>query len=180
MFMDVLYKNMFKSIFHRSPVGVISGDFHLKSMSLANAFQSISLFNRAFAGESYGLIRSLFLITISRRFSLCAIDKNGRLVGFEIFRLGSRDIVEGTIHESFIAVHPEYSGMGIATRLRKFAINSLRENGFNGISSRIALSNSGSLISAEKVGFKPVEEYVNDDNQREVYLVLGFDAGEHD
>lgn len=171
----VMTSNFIKSSLYRAPDSFSCQGYVLKPMSPADAWRSVSLFSDVFPGESYGFFRASFLLFIGHRFSFCAVTEEGQFIGFEVFRLAKRDIVDGTIHESFVGVDSRYSGRGVATNLRKFAIKSLKDNGFKGISSRIALSNSASLRSAVNLGFKSVDNYINHEGQEETYLVLRFD-----
>lgn len=102
-----------------------------------------------------------------------SIDKKtNKIVGMDMFYFNSRDFKENTVHEGFIGVLPESQGQGIATKMRQEAIKHFQKNGLSGISSRISIDNLGSLRSAEKLGFKPVEEYCDDKmNERRYYLV---------
>lgn len=82
-----------------------------------------------------------------------------KVVGIDLYYLNPRDLKDGTIHEGFIGVLPEFEGQGIATKMRMIAKKHFQNQGFDGISTRISKLNLGSLISAKKLGFKPVEEY---------------------
>ena len=87
------------------------------------------------------------------------VDGKKKLVGIDMYYLNARDFSEGTIHEGFVGVLPESEGQGIATQMRKRAIEHFRIAGFKGISTRISKNNLGSLNSARKLGFEPAEEY---------------------
>lgn len=103
------------------------------------------------------------------------IDGRKKIVGMDLFYMNPRDFKESTIHEGFIGVLPEYEGQGIATQMRKYAIAYYNQAGFTGISTRISKKNFGSLRSAEKLGFKPIEEYYDEIMREErYYLVLSF------
>jgi RimJ/RimL family protein N-acetyltransferase len=105
-----------------------------------------------------------------------SIGSKKSIVGMEMFYFNPRDFKEGTIHEGFIGVLPEFEGKGIATRMRKHAIEHFRRSGLSGISTRISKNNIASLHSAEKLGFKPVEEYFDLAMQEErYYLVCNFE-----
>jgi GNAT superfamily N-acetyltransferase len=96
-------------------------------------------------------------------------------IAMNMFYLNPRDFKESTIHEGFIGVLPEFEGKGIASQMRKVAINHFKQAGFAGISSRISKSNLASLRSAKKLGFKPVEEYFDDVmNEERYYLVCNL------
>lgn len=102
---------------------------------------------------------------------------NGRekIIGIDLYYMNPRDFQESTVHEGFIGVLPEHEGQGVATQMRKHAIDHFKKVGFKGISTRISKSNIGSLRSAKKLGFKPVEEYCDKVMQEErYYLILHF------
>lgn len=103
------------------------------------------------------------------------IGRRKKIVGMDLFYMNSRDFKESTVHEGFIGVLPEYERQGIATQMRKHAITHFNQAGFTGISTRISKNNIGSLRSAEKLGFKPIEEYYDEImNEERYYLVLNF------
>lgn len=103
------------------------------------------------------------------------IDGRKKIVGMDLFYMNPRDFKESTMHEGFIGVLPEHEGQGVATQMRKHAIDHFKKVGFKGISTRISKSNIGSLRSAKKLGFKPVEEYCDKVMQEErYYLILYF------
>lgn len=102
-------------------------------------------------------------------------NKTNKVMGIDMFYFNPRDFNENTVHEGFIGVLSEYQGQGIATIMRKQAIKHFKENRLAGISTRISKNNLGSLYSAEKLGFKPVDEYYDEamDEQR-YYLVCNL------
>lgn len=173
--LKVILANFRDSLLFRPGSLEESGCYFIKPMSLANAWSSMLLFRKVFPDKSYGALKFVFLAVVARRFSVCALNEKDEVVAFEFFRLSSQDLRDGTVHESFIGVHPLHAGRGLATCLRKFSAISLKENGYKGISSRISLSNYGSLKSAEKLGFELVNSYPDSDGQCEGYFILKFD-----
>lgn len=173
--LKIILHNTIKSWKFITPDPSMHDSFSLRSMSIADSWNSIKLYREAFPGERYGFLRSLFLLSVSRRFSVCAVNKSNEVIGFEYFRLGKRDIHDGTVHESFIGVSPQYRGKGVATCMRKYAMRAFYLNGFQGISSKIVLSNISSLRSSEKVGFQIIEHYTNGDGVVEAYLIAWLD-----
>ena len=98
-----------------------------------------------------------------------------RIVGMNMYYLNRRDVQEKTIHEGFIGVVPEAGGQGVATKMRQAAIRHFKLAGFSGISTRISLNNSASLMSAKKIGFQPVEEYQEPSTgEKRYYMVCKF------
>ena len=98
-----------------------------------------------------------------------------KIVGMNIYYMNKRDIEENTIHEGFIGVVPDLSGRGIATKMRQIAIQHFKLAGFSGVSTRISLNNSASLMSAKKIGFQPVEEYQDYfTGEKRYYMICNF------
>lgn len=96
------------------------------------------------------------------------------IVGMDMFYLNPRDFKESTVHEGFIGVLPEFEGQGIATKMRKYAMEHFKNAGFYGISSRISKNNLGSLNSAKKLGFEPVEQYTDPVTGLERYYLINW------
>jgi len=118
--------------------------------------------------------RDLYKLAGDKILLLAADMKTNKIVGMDMFYFNSRDFKENTIHEGFIGVLPEFEGQGIATKMRQEAINHFRRNGLSGISTRISKNNLGSLRSAEKLGFKPVEQYYDEQMQEERYYMINW------
>lgn len=113
-----------------------------------------------------------------RRTVLVLADRNGRIVGLNVYYFNEVDLREGTIHEGFIGVAREFQGRGLAGTLRGAAIEHFRVNGLAGISSRISTTNHGSMRSALRLGFRPVFEYFDPEMQEQrQYLVLRWPSG---
>ncbi len=100
-------------------------------------------------------------------------------MGMDMFYLNPRDFQEDTIHEGFIGVLPDHEGQGIASQMRKQAIEHFKQNGFKGISTRISKTNFASLNSARKLGFKVVEKYFDAGmNECRYYLICTFNESD--
>ena len=100
---------------------------------------------------------------------------SSKIVGMNIYYMNKKDIKENTIHEGFIGVVPEASGRGVATKMRQLAIQHFKLAGFSGVSTRISLNNSASLMSAKKIGFEPVEEYQEPSTgEKRYYMICNF------
>lgn len=98
-----------------------------------------------------------------------------KIVGMNIYYMNKKDVKENTIHEGFVGVVPEACGRGIATKMRQMAIWHFKSAGFSGISTRISLKNSASLVSAKKIGFQPVEKYQEPSTgEQRYYMVCKF------
>ena len=93
--------------------------------------------------------------------AVCSGDSGDVIVGMNMYYFNPRDVREKTIHEGFIGVIPEMNGRGIATTMRLHAKQHFARAGLAGISTRISVANKSSLSSAEKVGFVPIEKYID-------------------
>ena len=118
--------------------------------------------------------RVLYKFVGSKLMLLAVHETKGRdnIVGMNMYYLNNRDIREGTIHEGFIGVSSMMHGQGIATKLRKLALKHFANNGFEGVSSRISVSNKASLSSAEKLGFELIEKYYDQVIGEERYYLI--------
>ncbi|MFW3616421.1 GNAT family N-acetyltransferase [Billgrantia antri] len=100
------------------------------------------------------------------------------VVGIDMFYVNARDRAEHTVHEGFIGVRPDIAGKGVATELRRLAIEHFERHGLEGVSSRISTDNAPSLVSAKKLGFVPVERYHDTAMRAErLYLIRWFKEG---
>ncbi len=130
-------------------------------------------------GAIFSQIQRILYSYIGRRCLLVAEQKDAvgasKIVGMNMYYLNKRDVQENTIHEGFIGVVPEAGGQGIATKMRQIAIRHFKAAGFSGISTRISLNNTASLVSAKKIGFQPVEEYQEPSTgEQRYYMVCKF------
>ena len=102
-------------------------------------------------------------------------DGTSIVCGVNMYYLNSRDIQDNTIHEGFIGVTPKARGRGIATKMRQMAVFHFRSAGLSGISTRISLDNTASLVSARKNGFRVVDEYEDSSTgEQRYYMFLKF------
>lgn len=129
-------------------------------------------------GARFSVFRRLLYGVIGPR-ALLVVEKDGAscsdVLGFNMYYVNPRDVRDGTVHEAFIGVLPEASGRGLASMMRSIAVSHYRTFGFNGISTRISLSNASSLRSAERTGFVPVERYMDSrTNEERYYMVRRF------
>lgn len=156
-----------------------------KSQGLILRGADISDFERI--DEIYKELNGVGLSPLNRRVLQCSSKKliivleeelkdRSQIVGISLFYMNARDFKEKTIHEGFIGVIPEHEGRGLATRMRRYAIAHFSRAGFKGISTRISKRNLGSLRSAEKLGFQPVEEYFDPSmSEDRYYLIFRFE-----
>lgn len=107
--------------------------------------------------------------------AVCEENNSQKFVGINIYYFNRRDVLEGTIHEGFIGVLPNFGGRGIATNLGVLSKQHFSTNGLKGLSSRVSLDNPASLQSRSKIGYKPVEKYYDSNlGVDRFYLVCEF------
>lgn len=130
-------------------------------------------------GAKFIGLRKWLYNLVGPRLMLVAVsagDSGDVLVGMNMYYFNPRDVREKTIHEGFIGVVPEMNGRGIATTMRLHAKQHFTRAGLDGISTRISLTNTSSLTSAEKVGFVSVEKYLDSHNgELRYYMVSKLD-----
>jgi len=146
----------------------------LKFWEISKVEKIFTLLNLSASG--FGLSKRLLYFIAGRKIIYVAHDiKSNEIVGFDLFYFNDRDIVENTIHEGFIGILPPFQGQGIATKLRRHAIENFRKSRLHGVSTRISESNAASLASAKRLGFK-IEESYFDLSIAEIryYLVIHF------
>lgn len=122
-------------------------------------------------------VQKLLYQYASNKLVLIVIDpQQNQLIGLNIFYFNKRDLKENSIHAGFIGVDPQYQGQKIASTMRKRIKHHFMQSSLKGISSRISLNNEGSLRSALKVGFKPIEKYYDNTlNEERYYLVCSLE-----
>lgn len=131
-----------------------------------NVYQKIS-------GRAFPHIQKLLLKLFSNKNLIVAIDEsNNKIIALNLYYMNHRDFDENSIHEGYIGVLPEYQGQGIATKMRKHAKAHFQAAGFLGISSRVSKNNLASLHSAERSGFKIVEQYFDINTKEERYYLI--------
>jgi len=150
-------------------------DFYEIRGATLSDFRSFIKAYTAFGGGRLSLFNKVLYLFCSRKLVVVAVAENAgvnNIIGIDMFYSNSRDFKEGTIHEGFVGVSPSVRGRGVATELRKCAIAHFSKYGFSGISSRISLNNLGSLASAKKLGFLPVEQYFDLETQEDRYYMV--------
>lgn len=152
------------------------GDFIFRGYSSSDEESIAKIYQYLNDGATFSRIQRKLYTCIGRRCLLVVEQRNAvgtsEIVGMNMYYLTKRDFQENTIHEGFIGVLPEASGRGIATKMRKMAVEHFKESGFSGISTRISLDNTASVISARKIGFQPVEEYQDPSTGEQRYYML--------
>lgn len=129
-------------------------------------------------GKDFGFCRTVLVGLIGRKICLVA-KRNGVTVGYDLFYVNMRDIYDKTVHEGFVGLLKSEVSKGLGSSLRNFAGEHFRRCGIFGISSKINQENSASLRSAEKVGFKIVDNQPDIlDGKKQFYLVWWLVAQE--
>jgi ribosomal protein S18 acetylase RimI-like enzyme len=151
------------------------GEIFIRGMQSSEEKQVLEIYHQLNGGARISWSRRWLYRLAGSKLMLVAVKKDlpgEKIVGMNMYYLNKRDIDESTIHEGFIGVLPEMSGLSIATHMRNIAKKQFSENGFKGISTRISLNNLSSLKSAEKIGFKPVEKYLDVSTEEERYYMI--------
>lgn len=125
-------------------------------------------------GRRWGVGRSLLLRVLGKKLVIIAVSQedSSRLLGVNVYYIERRDVGQRTIHEGFIGVVPEGRGRGISMAMRRHAIEHFKTARLSGITTRISQSNQASMAGARKVGFEPLEEYVDGDRAETRYYLM--------
>ncbi|KAA0014687.1 GNAT family N-acetyltransferase [Billgrantia pellis] len=124
--------------------------------------------------------RFLYRLAGDKLVLVAVIEESGatQIIGIDMFYVNARDRAEHTVHEGYIGVRRDMTGKGVATELRKVAIEHFARHGLKGVSSRISADNAPSLVSAKKLGFVPVDRYHDAAMRAErLYLIRWFQEG---
>lgn len=155
------------------------GDLILRGYSASDEYFISKIYKQLNGGAVFSRMQRRIYRLVGRRCLFVVEQKDSfgvyKIVGMNIYYMNKRDIEENTIHEGFIGVVPDLSGRGIATKMRQIAIQHFKLAGFSGVSTRISLNNSASLMSAKKIGFQPVEEYQDSfTGEKRYYMICNF------
>lgn len=134
-----------------------------------------NIYERLNNGTKLGIFRRILYSIVGSRILLLAFknhESNPVIVAINMYYLNRRDVKENTIHEGFIGVMAEAAGKGVATQMRNIAKLHFGSNGIKGISTRISVNNLGSLRSAKKTGFVPVEQYYDSEMKEDRYYMI--------
>lgn len=114
-----------------------------------------------------------FLLKIfSTRSCFIAKDtETKKIIGINYYYFNKKDSVENSIHEAFIGVIEEYQKIGIATALRKHALNQLSKSNLKFVSTNISKNNIPSFNSAKKLGFEISEEWFDPVSNQKIYYL---------
>ncbi len=82
-----------------------------------------------------------------------AIDKQGRIAGYDMFIFNESEVKSAIIHEPFVGIHPDYQNRGLAARLRLYSARSYDFGVLSGISTVAPYDDIKALRSAQKAGF---------------------------
>lgn len=159
--------------------GEVKGEFIFRSYCISDEKSIAAIYEKLNNGEKYSLMQRILFNRIGHKFMFVVekINPLGRseIVGMNMYYLNKRDLQENTIHEGFIGVLPEIAGQGVATNMRKMALNHFKIQSFSGISTRISSKNYASIASAKKIGFQTVEEYEEHTTcSQRLYMICHF------
>lgn len=87
------------------------------------------------------------------KFISVALDRDGKVAGYECFMFNEVEIDDRILHEVYIGVREDAGGKGLATALRRYSLECFDFGTLNGISSVASLSDIKALRSAQKAGF---------------------------
>ncbi|XLX42193.1 GNAT family N-acetyltransferase [Ectopseudomonas mendocina] len=155
------------------------GDFVFRGYSPVDVGSIAAIYQELNGGAVFSRLQRKLYMRIGRRclFVVESMDMFGvsRIIAMNMYYFNRRDIRDNTVHEGFIGVLPEFGGRGIATKMRKMAVEHFSVSGFSGISTRITLDNTASLVSARKIGFQPVEKYEEPaTGEQRYYMICKF------
>jgi len=152
------------------------GEFIFRGYTELDADAIAEIYRQLNGGAVFSRVQRKLYRHIGKRCLFVVEQKDtlgsSKIVAMNMYYLNRRDVRENTIHEGFIGVLPEAGGKGIATKMRQMAVEQFRSSGFSGISTRISLDNSASIISAKKIGFQPVEEYQESSTGKQRYYMI--------
>lgn len=159
-----------------NPYSIMAGNgFVVRGYKKEDMQQITKIYSALNGNAKFVWYRKWLFNLVGSRLMLVAVnagDSDDALVGMNMYYFNPRDVRENTIHEGFIGVVPEMNGRGIATAMRLHAKQHLALAGLDGISTRISLANTSSLTSAERVGFVPVEKYIDMHNGELRYYMI--------
>lgn len=81
------------------------------------------------------------------------LDKEGKVVAYDLFMFQEAEQDQGIIHEIYVAVAPEYQGQGLSTKLRQFSLECYDDGCLKGASTLAGFDHVKALRSAQKSGY---------------------------
>lgn len=159
-----LLRNLIHAMKIRPFPGIIANGLTFRGYQKEDVEQIAEIYAALNIGANFVGLRKWLYDLVGTKLMLVAVcsgDSGDVIVGMNMYYFNPRDVREKTIHEGFIGVIPEMNGRGIATTMRLHAKQHFARAGLAGISTRISVANKSSLSSAEKVGFVPIEKYID-------------------
>lgn len=166
--------NFIKLLFMSSVIQIDRNSLIFRGCKRSEIKEAEAIYKKI-AGRGFSSFHKVLLYFFSQRFLLITLfedDQKREIVGLDFYYINYRDFKDKTIHEGYIGVLLGFEGKGIASQMRRVAKEHFKRSGFKGISSRISIENIASIRSAEKVGFKPVEEYFDVDKKEKRYYLI--------
>jgi len=117
-------------------------------------FNFISIHKNLRAGIGLNFWRVILYYFWGDRFVVIVKNSDKEIVAFQMLYFCQKEIYENIIHEAFIGVTKPYRNIGLATQIRLYTRDQLKQTELKKISSQIENSNLASLASAKKSGFK--------------------------
>jgi RimJ/RimL family protein N-acetyltransferase len=181
---DVLFiaRNMIASFsLENIPKLIIDGQIIVCGASRKELKEALCIYSFYNNQNKIGISRYIVYLFISRKMVFIARDISvNRIIGTELYYFNQRDLREKTVHQGFRRILPAWQGRGIGTSLTGYAVNHFKNSKINGISSRVSLNNMASLRSNMKLGFRPVEEYFDENmHENRYYLICPFGKNDH-
>jgi GNAT superfamily N-acetyltransferase len=168
LFINIIYITRLRNIIEtRTKEISISGT---RRSQLSNVYEIYSFFNNH---KQLGIEKRILFFFLSKKCIFIAKEiATNQIVGVEIYYKNNRDVIENTMHQGFRGVLPEWQGKKIGTMITNHAINHYKDNGLDGLSSRVSLNNLPSLTSNFNLGFRPIEKYFDRNMQEERYYLI--------
>lgn len=170
-----VYKSLgLKKLSPRSCVHKHVGGYTVCGLDKNNKTAVYDLYCKYNSSQKVSLANKIIWHYLGNKLCFILEDENKQVIGINLYYFNKRDVKQGTIHEAFIGISAQTRGKGLATMLRKTAIDHLKKSGLKGVSTRISLNNLPSLQSSLKLGFKPVETYFDEKMQEERHYLINW------
>jgi ribosomal protein S18 acetylase RimI-like enzyme len=109
-------------------------------------------------GRELSFWRKTYYKLCGKKVCSILINKENKMVGFNIFYFRDFEIKNGIIHNAFIGVTPIESHKGLGTILQTYSLEQLSRNNLTGVSGYVLKNNQASIKMLQKVGFTLTED----------------------
>jgi GNAT superfamily N-acetyltransferase len=161
-----------------APFGeVCIGDFFIEPCSKRHLRDIKALYASLTGGRRLDLKTRVLLRWNGERFCLAARRRSdNRLIGMGLYYFNTRDRSNETIHVAYTGLDPSVRGCGLGHALRLHALRHFALCGLESASSRISIGNQPSLKGNLKLGFLPIESYIDSATaEQRQYLICKLD-----